>query len=60
MDRSAADINWIVSLETFFMLFGGPFMGVVFDSYGPDWLLRAGTALHVFGLMMASISTQYY
>ncbi|KAJ5753771.1 uncharacterized protein N7511_007924 [Penicillium nucicola] len=32
----------------------------VFDNYGPKWLLLIGTFLHVFGLMMTSISTEYY
>lgn len=42
------------------MFFCGPFIGKLFDSYGPRWLLVAGTVLHVLGLMMASISNQYY
>ena len=32
----------------------------MFDNYGPRWLLLIGTFLHVFGLMMTSISTEYY
>jgi len=39
---------------------GGPIFGKVFDSYGPRYLLLCGTFLHVFGLMMTSLSTQYY
>jgi MFS family permease len=38
----------------------GPIVGKFFDSHGPRPLLLVGTFLHVFGLMMASISTQYY
>lgn len=38
----------------------GPIVGKIFDSYGPRPLLIGGTILHVLGLMMASISTQYY
>lgn len=33
---------------------------VQYDNYGPRWLLLIGSFLHVFGLMMASISTEYY
>ena len=44
----------------FFMLFGGTFVGKIFDDYGPRYLLLVGTFLHVFGLMMTSLSTQYY
>lgn len=35
-------------------------MSQLFDNYGPKWLLLAGTFLHVFGLMMTSISSEYY
>jgi len=42
------------------MLFGGPFVGKIFDDYGPHVLLLVGTFLHVFGLMMTSISHNYY
>ncbi|WEW59732.1 hypothetical protein PRK78_005212 [Emydomyces testavorans] len=34
--------------------------GWVFDNYGPKWLLIIGTFLHVFGLIMTSVSTEYY
>lgn len=69
------DIAWIPSLQSrylsshylfsltmlvFFMLFGGIFVGKIFDDYGPGFLLSVGTFLHVFGLMMTSISTEYY
>lgn len=42
------------------MLFGGSFVGRIFDDYGPRYLLLVGTFLHVFGLMMTSLSTEYY
>lgn len=35
-------------------------MGKTYDNYGPRPLLIVGTLLHVFGLMMASISNTYY
>lgn len=38
----------------------GPIFGTLFDSYGPRWILLGGTFFHVFGLMMASLSTEYY
>lgn len=34
--------------------------GRIFDVYGPRWLLIIGTVVYVFGLMMTSLSTQYY
>ncbi|MCJ1471509.1 hypothetical protein MMC13_000149 [Lambiella insularis] len=57
---SPSTISWIVSLETFMMFVGGPFLGKLYDNYGPRYLLLIGSFLHVFGLMMTSISTQYW
>ncbi|KAI5814878.1 major facilitator superfamily domain-containing protein [Pyronema omphalodes] len=57
---SPSTVSWISSLETFFMFFCGIFIGRLFDAHGPRYILLAGTFLHVFGLMMASISTQYW
>lgn len=42
------------------MLFCGPFVGKIFDDFGPTWLLSIGGFMHVFGLMMTSISHEYY
>jgi MFS family permease len=57
---SPSTVSWISSMETFCMFFGGPVFGKLFDNYGPRWLLFGGTIAHVFGLMMASLSTEYY
>jgi MFS family permease len=57
---SPSTVSWISSMETFCMFFGGPVFGKVFDNYGPRWLLFGGTIAHVFGLMMTSLSTEYY
>ena len=38
----------------------GPVFGKLYDNYGPRYLLLFGTFFHVFGLMMASLSTEYY
>ncbi|KAI9715395.1 MAG: hypothetical protein M1828_000855 [Chrysothrix sp. TS-e1954] len=37
-----------------------PVFGKIFDSYGPRYLLIFGTTFHVFGLMMTSLSSEYY
>lgn len=42
------------------MVFAGILVGKIFDDYGPAVLLGVGTFMHVFGLMMVSISTAYY
>lgn len=38
----------------------GPVIGHIYDRYGMRLLVLCGSLLHVFGLMMASISTEYY
>jgi len=57
---SASTISWIPSLQACSMFIGAPMFGKLFDNYGPHWLLAGGTFFHVFGLMMASISSGYY
>jgi MFS family permease len=57
---ASSTISWIPSMEVFMMFLGGPVTGKIFDNYGPRWLLIVGSFLHVFGLMMTSLSTQYY
>ena len=42
------------------MFLGGPVFGKVFDNFGPRYLLLGGALAHVFGLMMTSLSTEYY
>ncbi|KJR84280.1 monocarboxylate transporter [Sporothrix schenckii 1099-18] len=57
---SSSTISWIPSLQLFFIMALGPVIGRLFDAYGPRYLILGGTLLHVFGLMMASLSSQYY
>lgn len=57
---SASTVGWIVSTEVFFMLFMSPWVGLWYDNFGPRLLLMTGTFLHVFGLMMTSLATEYY
>jgi MFS family permease len=57
---SSSTISWIPSMEVFMMFFGGPIFGKVFDNYGTRYLLLGGTFFHIFGLMMTSLSTEYY
>ncbi|KAL8931071.1 MAG: hypothetical protein Q9208_000173 [Pyrenodesmia sp. 3 TL-2023] len=57
---SPSAIAWISSAKLFMMYAGGAVFGKLFDSYGPRWLLLVGSAMHVYGWMMTSISTQYY
>ncbi|KAK5944338.1 hypothetical protein PMZ80_003619 [Knufia obscura] len=59
-EYSPSTVGWIVSTEVFFMLFMSPWVGLWFDNFGPRGLLLVGTFLHCLGLMMASLSTEYY
>lgn len=49
-----------LTVVVFFMLSTSPVSGRLFDSYGPHVPIAIGSFLHVFGLMMASLSTKYY
>ncbi|KAL7793874.1 major facilitator superfamily domain-containing protein [Trichoderma ceciliae] len=59
-EYSTSTVSWIPSLQIFFMMALGPIIGLIYDKYGPRYLIIGGTFLHVFGLMMTSISDQYY
>lgn len=37
-----------------------PIHGKIYDTYGPRPLIFGGMFMHVFGLMMASLATEYY
>ncbi|KAI5919343.1 major facilitator superfamily domain-containing protein [Camillea tinctor] len=53
-------VSWITSLQVFVVTGSNAVMGRLFDNYGPRWLLIVGTLVYAFGLMMVSLSTQYY
>ncbi|POR38655.1 Putative transporter MCH4, partial [Tolypocladium paradoxum] len=57
---SSSSVSWIPSVQVFVMVFCGTVFGRIFDNYGPRWLLWGGTVAYVFGLMMVSLSSQYY
>lgn len=57
---SPSTVSWIPSLEIFVMFFLGPWVGQVLDRYGHREVLAIGTFLHIFGLMMTSLATEYY
>ncbi|KAI4861671.1 MFS general substrate transporter [Hypoxylon rubiginosum] len=57
---SASSISWITSLMAFDISGMNAVMGRLFDNYGPRYLLIGGTITYVFGLMMLSLSTEYY
>ena len=58
--HSSSTIAWILSVQVFILSGTAPINGKIFDSYGSHALIRIGTFLHVFGIMMISLSTKYY
>ncbi|RFU80785.1 hypothetical protein TARUN_1442 [Trichoderma arundinaceum] len=53
-------VSWILSVLVFLQVFCGLIFGLIFDNYGARWLLWGGSITYVFGLMMVSLSTEYY
>ncbi|KAI1173360.1 monocarboxylate permease-like protein [Nemania sp. FL0916] len=57
---TSSDITWITSLQTFLITGSNLAMGRLFDSYGTTWILPVGTLVYALGLMLLSLSTEYY
>ncbi|KAI0409288.1 monocarboxylate permease-like protein [Xylaria palmicola] len=57
---TSSDITWITSLQSFLLTGSNLIMGRLFDSYGTRWILPLGTIFYSFGLMVLSLSTEYY
>ncbi|KAI0892954.1 major facilitator superfamily domain-containing protein [Annulohypoxylon nitens] len=57
---SPSSVAWISATESFMLFFIGVISGKFADNYGPRWPLLFGSVLHIFGLMMISISKEYY
>ena len=57
---SPSTISWILSVQAFILTGMAPINGKVFDNYGSNALIRIGSFLHIFGISMLSLSTQYY
>ncbi|EHA26043.1 hypothetical protein ASPNIDRAFT_36530 [Aspergillus niger ATCC 1015] len=59
-DYSPSSIAWIGTVQSFLLLSLGIIVGPIFDRGYIKFLIIAGTFLIVFGLMMTSISKEYY
>lgn len=68
MDLVHGDLHpfrcWIVSRQSLWLIpklvYHQLTVRQLFDNFGPRWLLCTGTCLHVFGLLMLSVSKTYY
>lgn len=59
-EYSASSISWIGTIQGFLLFIVGVVVGPVFDKGYLKTLIAIGSFLVVFGLMMTSLSTQYY
>lgn len=59
-DYDASTISWIGSVQSFLLPVVGVITGPIFDRGHLRILLLVGASMMVFGLMMLSLSTQYY
>jgi MFS family permease len=57
---SASSISWIGTTQGFLLFLAGIVVGPFFDKGYLKHVISAGTFLVVFGLMMTSLSTEYY
>ena len=57
---SPSTISWIGTIQGFLLIFVGVITGPLYDLGYLRTLIWAGTFLMVFGIMMASIATEYY
>ncbi|TVY90535.1 Fujikurins efflux protein [Lachnellula willkommii] len=57
---SSSTIAWIPSTQSFMLFFPGFLAGKMTDELGPRIPVLLGSFLHVFGIMMTSISKEYY
>ncbi|KAK6079059.1 major facilitator superfamily transporter [Seiridium cupressi] len=59
-DYSPSAISWIPSIQLFALSASAPFVGRFFDGHGPNVPVAVGSFMLTFGMMMQSLSTQYY
>lgn len=59
-DKSSSTISWIGTIQAFLLVLVGAVTGPLFDMGYLQTLLWVGSTLIVFGLMMLSLSTEYY
>ncbi|KAF8073375.1 major facilitator superfamily domain-containing protein [Lyophyllum atratum] len=59
-DLTPSTISWIGSLQLWVFFFSGGLIGHLFDRFGPNWLIIAGSLIFVFSIMMTSLSSRFY
>ncbi|KAM6535472.1 hypothetical protein FALCPG4_005032 [Fusarium falciforme] len=59
-EYSEGTVGWVFSVYTFLAFFCGVYIGPVFDKYGPRWLVIAGAAFTVGGMVFMSFATKLW
>lgn len=59
-NHSPSSISWIGTIQAFLLIEVGVFSGPLYDHGHLRYLLLAGAFLVAFGLMMASLATEFY
>ncbi|KAJ5172685.1 hypothetical protein N7492_005278 [Penicillium capsulatum] len=59
-DSSPSSISWIGTVQGFLLCAGGMIVGPAYDKGYLKTIIALGSFLVVFGLMMTSLSTEYY
>jgi len=59
-NESPSNISWVGSIQAFLLLLVGVATGPIYDAGHFQLLIRLGAFFTVFGLMMTSISTEYW
>ena len=59
-DHTESEVAWIGSIQLFLSFFLGLFSGRVCDSYGPRWLLLAGSLCFFFSLILTGFCKTYW
>ncbi|KAM3087499.1 hypothetical protein ACMFMG_001582 [Clarireedia jacksonii] len=57
---SESQIGWIFSLYLFFLMFGGIYVGPIFDVYGPRWLLLVGSTMIIVMIFVIGVCDKYW
>ena len=58
--HDTSTVSWIITVQLYLQSASAIFWGRLYDVYGPRWILYGGSICYIFGLMMTSLSTEYY
>ncbi|EEY23457.1 riboflavin transporter MCH5 [Verticillium alfalfae VaMs.102] len=56
----SSTISWVTGVFLWTLNFMPVIFGRVYDRFGPKWIVVGGTLTYVFGMMMVSLSTEFW